>query len=442
MSPAPAPPTVRPTKSNFRWVICGLLFWVTTANYIDRVIFGNLEPELQKLFHWTDSDYWNMTVLFQAAYAVSLVLSGRMIDALGLRTGFALAVAFWGVASVSHSLVTGLAGFFVVRILLGLGEGGNFPACIKAIAEWFPKRERALATGLFNSGSNVGGLLVPLAVAYLLPVFAQIDIGGRELGWRGAFILNGIIDLAWIFAWISIYRRPEEHPRVSAEELAYIRSEPPETSVKIPWLRLLKYRQTWAFAAAKGMTDCMWWFYLLGAPSFFAERFNLDAKERGIPLTCIYVFSSFGSIAGGWMSGNIMKSGRSTNYARKMTMLVSAIAVIPVFFAALTGSVWVAVGVITLAACGHQAWSANAFNLSSDMFPRRIVGSVTGLGGMIGAFGGMIFSGYVGQVLKSSSGHYLAIFIMPPLAYLIALLILHLLAPRLEPAQVEEGLPA
>jgi ACS family hexuronate transporter-like MFS transporter len=396
-----------------------------------------LAPELQKIFHWSQHDYWTMTQMFQGAYALSLLISGRLIDDLGLRLGFVLAVAAWGIASLSHSLVTGIAGFFVVRTLLGLGEGGNFPACIKTIAEWFPKHERALATGLFNSGSNVGGLLVPVFVAFLLPAFYHIQIGGHTLGWRGAFLANGLIDLAWIIAWLAIYRRPEDHPRVSVAEVNYIRSEPIEASVKIPWRRLLVYRQTWAFAVAKGMTDCMWWFYLFGAPQFFADRFHLDAKQRAIPVACIYVFSSIGSIGGGWLSGRLMKRGHSTNYARKMTMLLCALVVGPVFIAALTPLVWLAVALITLAACGHQAWSANAFNLTSDMFPRRVVGSVTGLGSMVGSVGGILFSGYVGDVLGASSTHYLPVFLAPSVAYLACLLIVHLLVPRLEPARID-----
>jgi ACS family hexuronate transporter-like MFS transporter len=430
--------TDRPLKSRYRWTICGLLFWVTTANYIDRSVFSNLAPELQKIFGWSTQDYWTMTMVFQAAYALSLVISGSLIDKLGLRLGFTLAVAFWGLASLSHSLVTGIAGFFVVRTLLGLGEGGNFPACIKTIAEWFPKSERALATGLFNSGSNLGGLLVPIAIATLLPVLSRMSIGGHIIGWRGAFICNGIIDLAWIIAWLAIYKRPEDHPKVSAEELAYIRSEPTEPTVKIPWRRLLPHRQTWAFAVAKGMTDCMWWFYLFGTPLFFADRFHMNASQRAVPVACIYIFSSVGSIAGGWLSGRLMKQGLSTNYARKMTMGICALVVMPVFFAAITGSAWVAAGLITLAACGHQAWSANAFNLSSDMFPRRVVGSVVGLGGMVGSVVGIFFSAYVGKVLGASSTHYLPIFLAPTLSYPLALLIIHLLVPRLEPVRIEE----
>jgi ACS family hexuronate transporter-like MFS transporter len=427
----------RPRASSYRWVICALLFWVTTANYIDRSVFGNLAPELQKVFHWTDQQYWYMTMCFQAAYAVSMLGWGRIVDGLGLRWGFVLAVAFWGLASMGHAFVTGLAGFFLVRILLGMSEGGNFPAAIKTVAEWFPKRERALATGLFNSGTNIGGTVVPIAVAFLVPVLAKIHIAGHSLGWRGAFLFTGLIDLAWIVAWLTWYRRPLDNPHVSADELAIINSEPPEATTKIAWSRLFGYRQTWAFAIAKSMTDCMWWFYLFGAPPFFAERFHLDAKQRALPVSIIYIVASIGSIGGGWLAGRFMKEGWTVNRARKITMLLCALCVVPVFYAALTTSVWVAVGLITLAASAHQAWSANAFSLAGDMFPRRVVGSVTGLGGFLGAAGGIFFSYYVGQILGAKGGAYFWIFLAPSVAYLLSLLIVHLLVPRLEPARID-----
>ena len=432
----PHPPG-RPGHSHYRWVICALLFWVTTANYIDRGVFGNLAPELQQRFGWDAATYWDMQTVFTAAYALSMVVGGRLMDVLGLRWGFTLAVAFWGLASMSHALVTSVAGFFVVRILLGFGEGGNFPASIKATAEWFPKRERALATGIFNSGSNIGGMLVPVAVASLLPILSRIHILGHELGWRGAFLFTAAIDLAWIAAWLSIYRKPELHPRVSEAELAIINSEPPEPSTKVRWRDLIPHRQMLAFAVAKGMTDCMWWFYLFGAPSFFADRFHMDARQRAAPVAIIYVVASVGSIGGGWMSGRLMKSGWTVNRARKTTMLLCALCTAPVFAAALTGSAWIAVALITLAASAHQAWSANAFSLAGDLFPRRVVGSVTGLGGFVGAIGGVFFSYYVGNILKSTGGHYLLVFLAPSVAYLLALAIVQVLAPKLEPAKID-----
>jgi ACS family hexuronate transporter-like MFS transporter len=435
----PSPADSRPV-TKYRWVICLLLFWVTTANYIDRSVFGNLAPELQKQFGWSDGTYWYMTMCFSAAYAVSLLVMGRVIDVIGLRWGFVIACAFWGLASMSHALVTSIAGFFLVRILLGLGEGGNFPAAIKTVAEWFPKNERALATGLFNSGSNVGGIFVPIALGALIPVLNGVSIGGHVLGWRGAFLATGMFDLLWIVAWLAVYRKPAEHPRVSPAELALINSEPPEKTVKVPWRRLFQYRQAWAFVVGKTMTDCFWWFYLFGSPSFFHDRFGLDLKGRTGPVATIYVLASVGSIAGGWLSGHFMKKGWTTNKARKITMLICAALVLPVVFATISDNQWVAVALIAVAASAHQAWSANLFSLSSDMFPRRMVGSVTGLGGMAGSLGGMVLFALTGFI-KNRGYSYVPIFIAAGAAYLVALLFIQLLAPRLEPARVDD-LPA
>jgi ACS family hexuronate transporter-like MFS transporter len=364
------------------------------------------------------------------------------MDVLGLRWGFTLAVAFWGLASMSHALVSTVTGFFIVRVLLGLGEGSNFPAAIKTTAEWFPKQERALATGIFNSGSNVGGILVPVGLAYLVPALSTVRVAGHVVGWRGAFLVTGALDLAWIVAWLRVYRRPEDHPRVSAAELAAIRNEPPESTVKIPWRRLVLHRQTWAFAVAKGMTDCMWWFYLVGAPLFFADRFHFDAKARAIPVACIYIFASAGSIGGGWLSGHLIKLGWTVNRARKTTLIICAAAILPVFIASLTGSPWLAVGLITLAAAAHQAWSANVFSLVGDMFPRRVVGSVTGLGGMAGSAGGILLFIYAGRirdaaVARGEPGDYVPVFVAASAAYLVAFVVVHLLVPRLEPARIE-----
>lgn len=435
----------RPTSSHFRWAICGLLFWVTTANYIDRGVFGNLAPELKKTIGWTDEDYWNMQVAFNAAYAVSLLLMGRVMDLLGLRWGFVLACSLWGVASLLHAVapeIGGLfgspvVGFFICRILLGLGEGGNFPAAIKTTAEWFPKSERALATGWFNSGSNVGGILVPWGLPFLVAQCSTLTLGGVTVGWRGAFVVTAVVDLAWIIAWLAIYRRPEAHPRVSAAELALIQNEPVESTVKIPWRKLLPHRQTWAFCAAKGMTDCFWWFYLFGSPDFFNKKFGLGPEDRKYMIMLIYVVASVGSIAGGWLAGWFMQRGWTVNRARKTTLFICAVCVLPVAGSALTGDKWVAAALITLAGSAHQAWSANAFSLAGDMFPKRVVGSVTGLGGMMGAVGGILLFFVTGKILKVT-GNYLPIFILASFAYLAALLVVHLLAPKLEPAKVEE----
>jgi MFS transporter, ACS family, hexuronate transporter len=433
----------RPVTSHYRWVICALLFWVTTANYIDRSVFSNLAPTLEKEIGWTQSQYYNMGVAFTGAYAISLLLAGRMMDVIGLRWGFALACAFWGLAAMSHSLVSTVTGFFIVRILLALGEGGNFPAAIKTTAEWFPKRERALATGLFNSGSNVGGILVPFGLPAILALCGTFYIGGHALGWRGAFLITGIFDITWIIAWLLIYKKPQDHPRVSPAELAVINSDPAEPSVKIPWRRLFPHRQTWAVAAAKFMTDGFWWFYLFGAPYFFSDRFGSDLKARSGQVSAIYILASVGSIGGGWLSGHFMKMGWSVNRARKTTLFICAACVLPVFFAAITDHVWVAVALISIAASAHQAWSANVFSLAGDMFPRRIVGSVTGLAGFAGSVGGLILFFLVGRVRKVAEeshdlGNYRLIFLAASLSYLAGAVIVHLLAPKLEPAQIEQ----
>ncbi len=425
-----------PAASRYRWVICGLLFWVTTANYIDRGVFGNLAPDLQKEIGWSDGQYWYMQVGFNAAYALSLLLVGRLIDVIGLRLGFALACGFWGLASMSHSLATTVTGFFICRILLALGEGGNFPAAIKTTAEWFPKRERALATGIFNSGSNVGGLVVPLALPPLVAWLNHLSVFGHTIGWRGAFLVTGLFDILWIAAWLGVYKKPDQHPRVSPAELALISSEPPETSVKVPWARLFRFSQTWAFVIGKFMTDCFWWFYLFGAPVFFHERFGLDLKGRMGPIAIIYVLASVGSIAGGWLSGHFMKQGWTANKARKMTLLICAILVLPVAFATVSDNKWIAAALIAMAGAAHQAWSANLFSLASDMFPRRVVASVTGLGGMAGSIGGIALFVIVG-ILKDHHYSYVSIFIAASLGYISALLFIHLLVPKLEQAQVE-----
>lgn len=418
---------------------------MTTANYIDRGVFGNLAPELKKTIGWTDQDYWNMQVAFNAAYALSLLVMGRVIDLLGLRWGFVLACALWGLASMAHAFApeiggvfgSAVTGFFICRILLGLGEGGNFPAAIKATAEWFPKSERALATGLFNSGSNVGGILVPWGLPFLVAQFSALTIGGVVVGWRGAFLVTALIDLGWIAAWLAIYRKPEEHPSVSAAELAAIQNEPAEPTVKIPWRKLLPHRQTWAFCAAKGMTDCFWWFYLFGSPDFFNKKFGLGPEDRKYMIMMIYVVASVGSIAGGWLAGRFMQQGWTVNRARKTTLFICAACVLPVAYSGMTDNKWVAAVLITLAGSAHQAWSANAYSLAGDLFPKRVIASVTGLGGMVGAVGGIVLFFVTGKVLKAT-GNYLPVFVLASVAYATALLVVHLLAPKLEPAKVED----
>lgn len=428
-------PSTHPTR--FRWVVCGLLFLATAANYADRGFFGNLAPELQARIGWSASQYWYMQGVFFAAYAASYLFSGRMMDALGLRVGFPLAVGFWSLALMSHALVGSVAGLFCARALLGIGEGGNFPAAVKATAEWFPRRERALAGGIFNAGCNVGALVVPIGLAALMPWLDRVRIGGHVLGWRGAFLLTGLVNVAWIFAWLALYRRPEEHPRASAAELALIRSDPPEPEVRLPWGRLVGCRETWAFALPKFLTDCMSWFYLVGSPVFLASRFGMGLQARGPLLSSIYLVAAVGSVAGGGLSGRLLRRGWSLNRARKAALLLCVLAVLPVGWAAYTSSYWVAVGLIALAYSAHQAWAATMWMMIPDLFPRSATGSVAGFAGMTGAVGAIVLFVVFGMIqARGAASDYRAVFLTASAAYPAALLALQWLSPRLEPARV------
>jgi MFS transporter, ACS family, hexuronate transporter len=412
----------------YRWAICALLFFATTINYIDRQVLGILttDENFKNTIGWNDAQYGFVQTVFQGAYAAGLLLVGRMMDRLGTRKGFSLAVAFWSVAAMGHALARSIFGFGVARFALGLGEAGNFPAAIKTVAEWFPKKERALATGIFNSGSNVGAIVGPLAVPFI----------AINYGWQWAFIITGALGFIWLVVWLAIYRPPHEHPKLSAAELAHIQSDPAEPTTKIKWSRLVPHRQTWAFAVGKFMTDPIWWVYLFWLPKFLNTNYKLNITQIGIPLVVIYVCADVGSIGGGWLSSSLIKRGWSVNKSRKTAMLICALAVIPIVFAANASNLWAAVAFVSLAASAHQGWSANMFTMASDMFPRRAVGSVVGIGGMAGSIGGMLIQSAVGLILFYT-GSYLPIFIIAGSAYLVALAIIHWLAPRLDPANVE-----
>jgi MFS transporter, ACS family, hexuronate transporter len=439
------------TIKHLRWYICGLLFFAATINYIDRQVIGILKPTLVGEFGWQDERIYAAIIFsFQLAYAIGLLLAGRVMDKLGTRLGFMIAVVLWSIAAIAHAvadwfpwlqlptvnlddrtgfsvvMLTGAAaGFALMRFLLGLGEAGNFPASIKTVAEWFPQKERALATGIFNSGTNVGALVTPLVVPWIT----------LQWGWQWAFILTGLTGFFWIIAWSKMYRAPEQHQRLSTGELAYIRSDPVEPVVTIPWGKLFPHRQTWAFAIGKFMTDPIWWLYLFWIPDFLNRNHGLDLKSIGLPLVAIYLVADVGSIGGGWLSSTLIKRGWTINRSRKTAMLVCALSVVPIMAAAQASNLWVAVGLVSLAAAAHQGWSANLFTLVSDTFPRRAVGSVVGIGGMAGAVGGMVISLVVGEILQRT-GSYVPIFIIAGSAYLLALLVVHLLAPKLEPADV------
>ena len=418
--PAAAP------AGHYRWVICALLFFAATVNYMDRQVIGLLKPTLQSQLHWSEIDYSNIIFSFQLAYAAGLLVVGRIMDWLGTRRGFSLAVSVWSLAAMSHALAGSVAGFCAARAALGLGESGNFPAAIKTVAEWFPKKERAFATGLFNAGTNAGAIAAPLFVPWLTLRF----------GWRAAFVATGAFDLIWLVCWLSLYRRPEEHKGVTPAELSYIRSDPPESTVPVRWSRLAGYRQIWAFAIGKFMTDPFWWVYLFWIPDFLYRRHGVNLQNMLVPLLAIYLTSDIGSVCGGWMSTAFIKRGWTINASRKTAMLVCAVCVVPIVFASRTSHLYVAVALVGLAAAAHQGWSANIFTIASDMFPRRAVGSVVGMGGMAGAVGGLLIAKVVGYILQWT-GSYLPVFIMAGSAYLSALVIIHILAPKLEPARLE-----
>jgi ACS family hexuronate transporter-like MFS transporter len=412
----------------FRWVICTLLFLGVTKNYMDRQVLGVLKTTLQHDLGWNEIDYSNLVFAFQAAYAAGMLVVGRWIDRVGTRLGYAFAMVFWSLASMGHAIASSLFGFAVARFALGFGESGVFPASIKTVAEWFPLKERSLTTGIFNAGTNVGAILTPLIVPWIT----------IHLGWRWAFIITGSLGFAWVVLWLLLYHKPEDHPRCSKSELAYIRSDPAEPAGKIGWWWLLTRRQTWAFVFGKFLTDPIWWFYLFWVPDFLQRQHGLRLMQIGLPILVIYVISDIGSVAGGWLSASLIKRGFSVNEGRKFAMLVSALSVIPIVFAYRVSELWVAVLLIGLAAAGHQGFSANLFTLSSDLFPSRAVASVVGIGGMAGAVGGMLIAKIVGYVLQWT-GSYMVPFLIAGSAYLVALASIHLLSPKLAPAQLEQS---
>lgn len=416
-------------RTGYRWTVCALLFFATTINYIDRQVLGILAPTLSRELGWTESAYGDIVSWFSFAYAIGFLGMGRLLDRVGVRKGFAAAIVAWSLAAVAHALATSAAGFSWARAALGLGESGNFPGAIKATAEWFPKKERALATGIFNAGSNIGAIVTPLVV----PVIAL------RWGWREAFIATGALGFLWLAFWLWLYRSPEEHPKVSAAELAHIRSDPEEPTTRVAWSSLLPHRQTWAFVLGKFLTDPIWWFYLYWLPKFLDARFGVKLAAVALPLITIYLVADVGSVFGGWLSSALIERGWSVNRGRKTAMLVAALLILPTTFAPSAGSLWTAVAIVSVAAAAHQWWSANIFTTASDMFPRRAVASVVGLGGFAGAMGGVLFQRVTGRVLEATNNNYSAIFVVCGLAYVTAWAIMHALAPRLAPVHLEDA---
>jgi ACS family hexuronate transporter-like MFS transporter len=419
---------------NYRWTICALVFFATTINYLDRQVISLLKPYLEVEFQWTETDYSHIVMAFQFAYAIGLIGFGRFIDKIGTKLGYALSLTVWSFAAIAHALAKSTFGFGVARAVLGLSEAGNFPAAIKTVAEWFPKKERALATGIFNSGSNVGAIIAPLVVPWIAITW----------GWQEAFIITGAIGFVWLVLWFIYYEIPAKQKRLSQSEFAYIHSDSgslaDETGKPVSWLKLLGFKQTWAFVVGKFMTDPIWWFLLFWLPSFLKTEYGMTGTQVGLPIALVYVMTTFGSIGGGWISGYLIRKGWPVYRARKMSMLGFALCVLPVVSAQALGAVspWMAIIVIGIAASAHQAWSANIFTTVSDMFPKNAVGSVVGIGGMAGAIGGLLISWFTGLLLDHYKllGHiqtgYYILFIIAGLAYLTAWMIMHLLTPKMK----------
>jgi ACS family hexuronate transporter-like MFS transporter len=405
----------------YRWVICLLLFLAATINYVARQEIGLLKLTLQTEIGWNEIGYSNIIFTFQLAYAIGLLLFGKLMDGLGTRKGFSWSVAFWSLAAMAHALAFSVLGFGIARFALGLGQSGNFPASIKTVAEWFPKKERALATGIFNAGTNVGPVIAPFIVAWTTVRY----------GWRIAFILTGATGFAWLVLWLLLYHRPRAIEDLEVRHAASASTQP----ARIPWVDLIHRKQTWAFAIGKFMTDPIWWLFLFWLPDFLYKSQGITLLNVGPPLFAIYGMATVGSVGGGWLSSFLIKRGWTVNASRKTAMLACAMAVVPIVFASTASSLWLAVILIGLAVAAHQGWSANMFTLATDMFPTEAVGSVVGIGGMFGAIGGLLFAKITGYVLQWT-GSYMTVFVIAGSAYLVALAIIQALVPKLEPAQI------
>ena len=432
----PTPAVSTQPSTSYRWTVCALLFAATTINYIDRQILALIKPILDEQLHWSNEQFGLTNAFFQLSYAISLMIFGWIVDKYGTKIGYAVSIAAWSCAAVGHALVSSIGGFYVARVVLGLGEGGNFPSAIKAVALWFPKRERATATAIFNSGTNMGAIIAPLIV----PAIAL------SLGWHWAFIFAGIAGFLWLFLWIPFYNVPEKIKATNAAELELIRSDKDDTSrdgEKVSWLSLLGYRQTWSFVVAKALTDPVWWFFLTWLPDFFKQTRHLDIKQSGYMLATIYGMSTVLSIFGGVVVGKLIQSGWSVTRARKTGMLIFALCVLPIIFVVDVNN-WTAVVIIGFACSAHQAWSANLFTTASDMFPKRAVASVVGLGGMAGSGLGFVFPIIAGSLLdrfklhNNISGGYAALFSICAGAYLLAFVLQHILAPRFEMTKLKD----
>jgi ACS family hexuronate transporter-like MFS transporter len=399
--------------SSYRWTICALLFVATTINYVDRQVLGILAPTLQRELHWTEADYGDIVSWFSFAYAFGFLVAGRVIDWIGVRKGLGIAVVAWSLAAIGHAFARTAAGFSFARAALGASESAIFPGSIKTVAEWFPQRERALATGIFNAGTNTGAILTPLLVPWI----------ALRWGWQWAFVTTGALGFLWLLIWIPLYRNP---PTIGVSV-----AEP-----RMPWVSLFGYRQTWAFIVGKLLADPVWWFYLYWLPKFLDAKYGVKLAQVAAPIIAVYLIADVGSVGGGWLSSALIKRGWSVNRARKATMLAMALLIMPTTLASRAPSMWAAVLIVAVAAAAHQAWSANVYTLASDMFPKSAVGSVVGIGAFAGAMGGVVFQRVTGRVLQANGSDYAPIFVVCGLAYVTAWTIIHLLAPRLDPARL------
>lgn len=423
---------MRQPMGKYRWVVVTLLFFATTINYLDRQVIGLLKDNLAKDFNWSETDYSRIVMAFTSAYAIALLLFGRLIDKIGTRLGYAISIIIWSVAAMCHALATGTMGFGIARTALGFGEAGNFPAAIKSVAEWFPKKDRALATGIFNSGTNIAAIIGPPLIAWIFSAY----------GWQQAFLWTGALGFIWLIFWWVLYDIPSKQKRLSPEEFAYIHSDgeekSEETGQSTSWSKLFRLRQTWVFVLGKFLTDPVWWFYLFWIPSYFNTTYHMNLTRSAIHVSTVYIVASFGSILGGYLSGWLIKRGLAVYKARKYSMLFFAFCVVPIFFVRYTSSIWPAVWLISLAASAHQAWSATIFTLASDIFPKRTLSSVIGIGGMAGSVGGILFPFLIGIILDHfkllgllGTG-YNIIFGICAIAYLLAWVIMQVLSPKME----------
>lgn len=413
---------------SYRWRIVAMLFFATTINYIDRQIIGILKPYISEELGWSESDYGYIVAAFQIAYAIGLVTTGKILDKLGTRMGYLWAMVVWSVAAMAHAAARSVPGFAAARFALGIGQAANFPAAVKSVAEWFPRKERAFANGLFNAGSNFGAILAPIAVSAITIAF----------GWKMAFLITGATGFIWVIFWLAFYQLPEKHPKVSPGELQYITQDKDEeeTGRKMDWLQLFRYRQTFALLTTRFISDWVWWFFLFWVPDFLNKRYEVNITQVVLPLIIIYSVSIAGGIGGGWLSSKLIQMGRSVDFARKTAILVCALVVMPVVLIYQVHNLWVSVALIALATAGHQGWSANMFTLVSDIYPKYSVGSVVGLIGFAGAIGGALSASFIGLLLETT-GSYFLIFLFAASVYLVNWLIIKIFIREIRPLEIK-----